>query len=77
MQFFRTMLPAFVAVLSFSVTGILALNDTELQVFQGIVKLIDATSTVQFSVSQITNDTISADGQVRRYLAAALCGTSS
>ena len=32
---------------------------------------------MQFSVSQITNDTISVDGQVRTYLAAALCGTSS
>ena len=71
------MLPAFVAVLSLSVTGTLALNDTELQVFQGIVSLIDASTAVQFRVSLITNDTISADGQVRRYLAAALCGTSS
>ena len=69
------MLTAFVAALTLSVTGILA--QSEEQVYSEIEQLIHTSAELQFNVSQITNDTISADGQVRRYLAAALCGTSS
>lgn len=70
MRFFHTMLTAFVAALTLSVTGILA--QSEEQVYSEIEQLIHTSAELQFNVSQITNDTFSTTGTVRIYLVATL-----
>ena len=75
MRFFNKVVPALVAAVFLGVTGILA--QSEDQVFDGILSLVDTSTEVQYALSGITEDNFPSTGTVCRYTAAALCGPSS